>query len=82
MLCRHRLDRKDGDGMTYASAIADMKIKVGAAKTSVANAIASLYSVDSATPEQATAINAFLQLLNNASAILVRLEATTTPTDS
>ena len=68
--------------MTYASAIADMKIKVGAAKTSVATAIASLYSVDSATPEQATAINAFLQQLNNASAILVRLEATPTPTVS
>ena len=68
--------------MTYASAIADMKIKVGAAKTSVANTIASLYSVDSATPEQATAINAFLQQLNNASAILVRLEATPTPTAS
>lgn len=68
--------------MTYASAIADMKLKVGAAKTSVANAIASLYSVDSATPEQATAINAFLQQLNNASAILVRLEATPTSTVS
>lgn len=68
--------------MTYASAIADMKIKVGAAKTSVANAIASLYSVDSATPAQATELNGFLQQLNNASAILVRLEATTTPTVS
>lgn len=68
--------------MTYASAIADMKLKVGAAKTSVATAIASLYSVDSATPEQATAINGFLQQLNNASAILVRLGATPTPTVS
>lgn len=68
--------------MTYASAIADMKIKVGAAKTSVANAIASLYSVDSATPAQATELNGFLQQLNNASAILVRLEATPTPTVS
>ena len=29
--------------MTYANAIADMKQKVGAAKTSVATAIASLY---------------------------------------
>lgn len=68
--------------MTYASAIADMKLKVGAAKTSVANAIASLYSVDSATPAQATELNGFLQQLNNASAILVRLEATPTPTTS
>ena len=68
--------------MTYASAIADMKQNVGAAKTSVATAIASLYSVDSATPAQATELNAFLQLLNNASAILVRLGATPTPTAS
>ena len=68
--------------MTYANAIADMKIKVGAAKTSVATAIASLYSVDSATPAQATELNGFLQQLNNASAILVRLGATPTPTVS
>lgn len=68
--------------MTYADAIADMKLKVGAAKTSVATAIASLYSVDSATPAQATELNGFLQQLNNASAILVRLGATPTPTVS
>ena len=68
--------------MTYAEAIADMKLKVGAAKTSVATAIASLYSVDSATPAQATELNGFLQQLNNASAILVRLGATPTPTAS
>lgn len=68
--------------MTYASAIADMKLKVGAAKTSVANAIASLYSVDSATPAQATELNGLLQQLTTASAILVRLGATPTPTTS
>ena len=68
--------------MTYASAISDMKQNVGAAKTSVATAIASLYSVDSATPAQATDLNGLLQQLNTASAILVRLEAPPTPTVS
>ena len=68
--------------MTYASSISAMKQKGGAAKTSVATSISSLYSVESATPAQATDLNGLLQQLNTASAILVRLEATPTPTVS
>ena len=68
--------------MTYASAMVDMKQFVGAVNFLFFFFFASLYAVDSATPAQATDLNGLLQQLNTASAILVRLEATPTPTVS
>lgn len=66
--------------MTYAAAITDMKQKVGTAKTAVAGALASLYSVNGATSAQANELNNFISSLNAITPNLIRLEATTTPT--
>lgn len=66
--------------MTYAAAITDMKQQVSTAKTAVADALASLYSVSGATTAQANELNNFISALNAITPNLIRLEATPTPT--
>ena len=66
--------------MTYADAITNMKQQVSTAKTAVAGALASLYSVNGITSAQANELNNIISALNAIAPNLIRLEAITTPT--
>ena len=65
--------------MTYAAAIAAMKTAMTTAKTSIADAVAALYSVESPTKDQSSAITNMMNALTSVSASVMRLESTPTP---
>ena len=65
--------------MTYAAAIAAMKTAMTTAKTSIADAVAALYSVESPTKDQSSEITNMMNALTSVSASVMRLESTPTP---